>query len=325
MDKVSQRSGPRSLLKRGPKAARLLRPPAAVDPVEAQSAVRYEPMYDTGRARRRRGVGFWALSLVGIAAAVIGALLIGRFVFGGSSVTQVQVPNLDGLTVEAATSTLQQYDLRLGAQTPATSDRPQGTVIAQQPAAGENIEQGQSVNITISSGLEQATVPQLVALTSVDAARIALQDASLTLGAVKEKNSQQPPGYVLSQDPAEGTQVDAGSKVNITVSSGLVKVPKVTGSSQAQARSDLAQAGFDVQVVELEDGSVSAGTVLAQSPQAGELLAQGSVVTITVATAPPPQPTFEPQPTTAPSPSPSPVPSGSDVFVPSVPASVPAA
>ena len=72
--------------------------------------------------------------------------------------------------------------------------------------------------------------------------------------------------------------------VNITVSSGLVKVPKVTGTSEAQARSDLAQAGFDVQVVELEDGTVSAGTVLAQSPQAGELLAQGSVVTITVAT-----------------------------------------
>jgi beta-lactam-binding protein with PASTA domain/tRNA A-37 threonylcarbamoyl transferase component Bud32 len=295
--------------------------------VEAQTAVRYEPMYDTGRKRRRRGFGFWALSLVGVAAAIIGALLIGKFVFGGSAVTQVQVPNLDGLTVEAATTTLQQYDLRLGAQTPATSDRPQGTVIAQQPAAGENIEQGQSVNITISSGLEQATVPQLVALTSVDAARIALQDANLALGAVKEKNSQQPPGYVLSQDPAEGTQIDAGSKVNITVSSGLVKVPKVTGSSQAQARSDLAQAGFDVQVVELEDGSVSAGTVLAQSPQAGELLAQGSVVTITVATAPPPQPTFEPQPSAQPTlgPSPAPVPSGSNVFAPTGAASQPPA
>ena len=296
--------------------------------VEAQTAVRYEPMYDTGRKRRRRGFGFWALSLVGISAAIIGALLIGKFVFGGSAVTQVQVPNLDGLTVEAATTTLQQYDLRLGAQTPSTSDRPQGTVIAQQPAAGENIEQGQSVNITISSGLEQATVPQLVALTSVDAARIALQDANLALGTVKEKNSQQPPGYVLSQDPAEGTQIDAGSSVNITVSSGLVKVPKVTGTSQAQARSDLAQAGFDVQVVELEDGSVAAGTVLAQSPQAGELLAQGSVVTITVATSPPPQPTFEPQPSAQPTlgPSPAPVPSGSNVFAPNAaPASQPAA
>jgi serine/threonine-protein kinase len=71
---------------------------------------------------------------------------------------------------------------------------------------------------------------------------------------------------------------------------------------------------------------VSAGTVLAQSPQGGELLAQGSVVTITVATAPPPQPTFQPQPTSQPTtgPSPQPVPSSSTVFVPSAVASPPA-
>ncbi len=278
--------------------------------VDAAGAVRYEPMYDTSRPRRRRGFGFWILSIAGIAAAIVGALLIGRFVFGGSEVTQVQVPNLDGMTVVVATSTLESLDLRLGAQTPTTSERPEGTIVAQQPAAGESIEEGQSVNVTVSSGLEQATVPQLVALTSVDSARIALEDAGLQLGTVKEKNSQQPAGYVLAQDPAEGTQIDAGMTVNITVSSGLVKVPNVKGSSEAQARSDLAQIGFDVQIVELQDGSVSAGTVLAQSPQAGELLPRGSVVTITVSTSPPapptPTPTPTPEPTFTPEPTPEP-------------------
>ncbi len=233
------------------------------------------------------------------------------------SLTPIQVPNLDGLTIEQATSTLQDYELRLGAQTPATSDRPAGTITAQQPAAGESIEQNQSVNVTVSSGLEQATVPQLVALTSVAAVRIALQDASLQLGAVKEKNSQQPAGYVLNQDPPEGTQVDAGTAVSITVSSGLVKVPKVTGSTEAQARSDLAQLGFDVQVVELEDGTVPAGTVLAQSPQSGELLPRGSIVTITVSTYTPPPP--PPTPTPVPSNTAVVIPSGEPVPFPSTP------
>jgi serine/threonine-protein kinase len=277
-------------------------------PVQAASSGAYEPMYDTKRPRRRRGVAFWALSLVGIVAAVIGAMLIFRFVFGGATVTQVQVPNLDGLTIEQATATLEDYELRLGAQTPEISERPINTIIAQQPAAGESIEQGQSVNVTVSSGLEQVTVPQLIALTSVEAARIALQDANLQLGAIKERNSAQPAGYVLGQDPEEGTQVDAGSSVDITVSSGLVKVPKVVGSSEAQARSDLAQSGFDVQVVEIQDGSVSSGTVLAQSPQGGELLPRGSVVTITVSTSPPlpPTPTPEPTPTEEPTQEPPP-------------------
>ena len=292
---------------------------AMMAPVDAASPQRYEPMYEPRRSRRRRGFGFWLLALVGLAAAGFGAFLIYQFVFAAGASTKVQVPDLSGLTVEAADSTLQQYDLRLGAQTPATSDSPQGTVIAQQPAKGESIEQGQSVNVTVSSGKEQATVPQLVALTSVEDARIALQDASLTLGTIKEKNSSQPAGYVLSQNPSEGTQVDAGSPVSITVSSGLVKVPKVTGLSEAQARSDLAQVGFDVQVVDIEDGTVPAGTVLAQSPQTGELLARGSTVTITVAQTPAPTPT--PTPTQAPptpvAPTPTPLPSDSTVFVPS--------
>ncbi|MCX6432008.1 MAG: Stk1 family PASTA domain-containing Ser/Thr kinase [Actinobacteria bacterium] len=112
-----------------------------LSPVQAATGG-YEPMYDTSRPRRRRGVGFWALSFVGIVAAIIGALLIGRFVFGGPAVTQVQVPNLDGLTIEVAAATLQDYELRLGAQTPAVSDRPLDTIIAhehhlqQRPRAG---------------------------------------------------------------------------------------------------------------------------------------------------------------------------------------------
>ncbi len=278
-------------------------------PAQAAGAQGYEPMYDMEHRprRRRRGIAFWFLSFVGVAAAVIGALLVGQFVFGGTAATQVQVPNLDGLTIEQATTTLGEFDLRLGAQTPEMSDRPVDTVISQQPAAGETLEQGQSVNVTVSAGLEQVTVPQLIALTSIDAVRIALADANLQLGAIKEKNSAQPPGYVLAQDPEEGTQVDAGASIDITVSSGLVKVPKVVGASEAQARSDLAQAGFDVQVVEIQDDTVPSGTVLAQSPQGGELLARGSIVTITVATSPPaPTPTQEPTPTEEPTPEPGP-------------------
>ncbi len=278
---------------------------------------RYEPMYDLDRRPRRRGFAFWMLSFVGVVAAVIAALLIGNFIFGSTTANQVQVPNLDGLTVEQASATLAEVDLRLGAQTPELSDRPVDTIIAQQPAAGEFLEQGQSINVTVSAGLEQVTVPQLIALTSIEAVRIALEDANLQLGAIKERNSPQPAGYVLAQDPEEGTQVNAGSSIDITVSSGLVKVPDVVGTSEAQARSDLAQAGFDVQLVEIEDAAAPAGTVLAQSPQGGELLARGSIVTITVSTAPP-TPTEAPtteapvEPTLEPTPEPVP----SDTFAP---------
>ncbi|MGA1145879.1 MAG: Stk1 family PASTA domain-containing Ser/Thr kinase [Candidatus Nanopelagicales bacterium] len=279
-------------------------------PIQAATSRGFEddytdPIYDTSRKRRPRAgrsTLFWIISLSAVAIAVLGALAICRFIFGGTAASLVTVPNLDGLTLEEATASLAEFELRLGAQTPEISDREPGTVIAQQPAAGESIEQGQAVNVTISTGREQATVPQLIGLTSLDAVRTALSDANLQLGEITEEDSNQPAGYVLAQDPAEGAQVAAGSPVAVVVSSGLVEVPDVRDVSQAQALSDLAQAGFEVQVVEQESTIEPPGIVLAQSPQPGTSLERGSVVTITVSiSVEPTEPPVDPNlPTDAP-------------------------
>ena len=151
--------------------------------VDAAAAARYEPMYDTGATASST-----RLRLLGAEPRRHRGGRHRRRPHRPSSSSAAPPHPGAGAQPRRAhrrgghQSTLQQYELRLGAQTPATSDRPEGTVIAQQPAAGESIEQGQSVNVTVSSGLEQATVPQLVALTSVEDARIALQDANLALG-----------------------------------------------------------------------------------------------------------------------------------------------
>ena len=274
----------------------------------AAAGIQQRPTY-RGKSKTGRRIGFTIISLVAIVGAILGAVLIARFVFGAATVGKVQVPNLDGLTIEQATNALDDFQLRLGAQTPEVSDRPSGTIIAQQPAAGETLEQNQAVNVTISGGLEQATVPQLVGLTSLDSVRLALSDANLQLGTIKEKASSQPTGYVLAQDPPEGTQVEAGSMISISVSSGQVRVPAVIGVSEAQARSDLVQVGLDAQVVKQSDDTVAPGTVLAQSPLPGTAVDRGTLVTITVAIAPEPtaEPTFEPFPS-EPAPVPEPVP-----------------
>ncbi|CAB4835319.1 MAG: Stk1 family PASTA domain-containing Ser/Thr kinase [Actinobacteria bacterium] len=274
----------------------------------AAAGIQHQPTY-RGKSKTGRRIGFTIISIVAIVGAILGAVLIARFVFGAATVNKVQVPNLDGLTIEQATNALDDFQLRLGAQTPEVSDRPSGTIIAQQPAAGETLEQNQAVNVTISGGLEQATVPQLVGLTSLDSVRLALSDANLQLGTIKEKASSQPTGYVLAQDPPEGTQVEAGSMISISVSSGQVRVPAVIGVSEAQARSDLVQVGLDAQVVKQSDDTVAPGTVLAQSPLPGTAVDRGTLVTITVAIAPEPtaEPTFEPFPS-EPAPVPEPVP-----------------
>ena len=266
----------------------------ALPPIEAAgvaAAPRREP-----RRGRSRG-GFWLVAVLAVIGAVVSAFLILQFLLGGSGGNRVSVPDLDGLTITQAERALDEANLRLGAQTPELSERPEGTVIAQQPAAGEMLEQGQAVNVTVSSGREQVTVPQLVGLTSVEDVRVALTDAGLQLGPVQRQESEQPADYVLEQTPEAGTQVDLGSLVSIVVSTGTLSVPDVTGSSEAQARSDIVQAGFEVQVIYQETDNDAPGTVLAQSPQPGTALSRGEVVTITVARATP-QP--EPVPTVVP-------------------------
>ena len=253
----------------------------------------------------RRSPLFWVLLTLGVIAVGVATVLVGRAIFGSPAVERIAVPNLSGLTVAQATTALSQQGLVLGTQTPqASTDRPKDTIIGQTPAPGEQIEKGQKVDVTVSTGKAQATVPQLVGLTSPDAARAALVYAGLTLGKVTQVQSDQPAGVVVAQSVPFQSTVDAGSPVDISVSDGKTLVPNVVGSSEAQARSDLINAGFVPNVVTQQDGTVPPGQVLAQSPKAGTTAVKGTLVTITVATAPPsPTPTPTPTPTaTSPSP-----------------------
>jgi hypothetical protein len=68
-------------------------------------------------------------------------------------VTIVLVPNVLGLTVQRATSQIQNAGLRLGSVTTAPSGTaPNGVVISMAPAAGSQVTLGSLINLTVSSG-----------------------------------------------------------------------------------------------------------------------------------------------------------------------------
>lgn len=252
----------------------------------------------TAAAPQGSNAGRWVALSLGVLAVVVAMLFVGKAVFGSSETQKVNVPNLFGLTVPQAQASLTSVGLILGAQNQEQSDKPKDTIISQQPTVGEQLEKGQAVGVTVSIGKAAVAVPSLIDLTDQDAARSALVAVGLTLGKVSQKDSDKPEGFVIGQDPVAGIQIAPGSPVNITVSSGNVKVPNVKGESEAQAKSDLAQAGFQPIVINQEDGTVDPGTVLAQSPQGGVSAKKGTTVTITVATAPPVTPT-PPTPSTS--------------------------
>jgi serine/threonine-protein kinase len=132
----------------------------------------------------------------------------------------------------------------------------------------------------------QVAVPDLVDSTDQEA-REALLAAGLTFLEAPRRADETPEGTVIDQDPDAGTQVDEGSDVRVTVSSGpaAVAVPDVTGQSESQARDTIAAAELRAgDSTEEPSGEVAEGDVIRTEPPAAASVPPGTVVTIFVST-----------------------------------------
>ena len=141
----------------------------------------------------------------------------------------------------------------------------------------------------ISSGEEakKVPVPDVLGRSESEAEQI-LQDAKLKVTHGEAQYSDDvAAGNVIFTDPQPGTEVDEGSSVQIVVSLGKekVKVPFLTGKSQADAESALAAAGLVGSASE-EYSDTAAGTVISQSPDSGKEVEKGTTVSYVVSLGP---------------------------------------
>jgi serine/threonine-protein kinase len=128
------------------------------------------------------------------------------------------------------------------------------------------------------------TVPNVVGQTE-DAAVDALEAEGFTVRTVYEENEEFEDGEVSGQNPEAGTEAESGSEVELTVSSGeqRVEIPDVVGLSEADARSQLGDAGFrDIRPELVFDPEVEAGEVIAQNPEAGEEAPLSATITLQI-------------------------------------------
>jgi eukaryotic-like serine/threonine-protein kinase len=130
----------------------------------------------------------------------------------------------------------------------------------------------------------KAKVPSVVGLPREEAVEI-LVEANFT-PAVQIVGSGKPAGTVVSQSPAGGSTVTAGSTVNLSVSNGKdpsTTVPNVVGLKLNQATGALSKAGLGASVSYAATNSKSLdGTVRSQSPNSGAKVDQGATVSLVV-------------------------------------------
>ena len=128
------------------------------------------------------------------------------------------------------------------------------------------------------------TMPDGIVGAKLDDAKKILIDLGLTPQIEYETSLQYEEGTVISASVPTGTELAEGDTVVLTVAQSTdgVLVPIVTGLSQAEARSNLEQHGFQVSILQAESATVEKGNVISQSPEGDTYAPPGSTIMITV-------------------------------------------
>jgi eukaryotic-like serine/threonine-protein kinase len=258
--------------------------------------------------RRRTGLILLGIIILAIIGVAIWALL---GIIGTSKI--LPVPNVVGLSLGQAQQRLTELKFNVVIADPEHSDKyAVGKVIRTDPPGGTKLQQGKTVTITGSSGPLLVKMPDLVGKSEAQAREL-IRKAGLQLGKISRQSDERVArGRVISQSPSSGAFVQGATKVDLVISSGkpLVAVPDVTGFSESDARNTLENRNLKVQVVRESQLTCTqpVGYVCRQDPQGGSQVAEGSTVTIFVASedtqpsSPPPSffPSESPTPTETP-------------------------
>jgi serine/threonine-protein kinase len=226
--------------------------------------------------RRRR----WPWILLGLLAVALVAA--GLLFLGGGNPKRLDVPSVKGLQIGEARAKLEKAGFNVEERR--VSDRARaGTVLAQNPRAGQEADEGSTVVLRVSGGPGEAPVPLVAGLTKAEAVK-RLNDAGFqTVQIDEEVNSEVDRGRVIRTDPAGGLRADRAKPIKLLVSAGprQVRVPGVVGQTRTSAEAALERAGLGARVVEESSGKPE-GEVIGQEPGEGAQLDEGSTVLLTV-------------------------------------------
>ncbi|OLB75311.1 MAG: serine/threonine protein kinase [Actinobacteria bacterium 13_2_20CM_2_71_6] len=259
-------------------------------------------MARVGNTQRRR-TSTWvlvALSILGMLAVI--ALGVGLYLAGRPQ--ESPVPSLIGMTQPEAQAKLAEVKLNGNGKVVPNSGCTKDKVFEQDPKAGEQLQQGKTVNYSVCGGPGTTSVPKLLGLDELNA-KTALTNVGLTpkvettdgLVSLKDK--------VVRSDPAESSAVAKGSVVTVYLSKGNQnKVPDVKGMDEATAKATLASAGFtNVRTaINTDPPPGLAGKAILTTPGANTVANLTDQVSIQIGANTPPT---TPPPTKSPSPNPS--------------------
>lgn len=191
---------------------------------------------------------------------------------------------------------LSNYDITCTVTEEASDEIEKGYVIRTSPAAGSTVAKGGKVELIVSSGVEQVSIPDTTGDTITDAYQT-LNDKGFKVKQGEDVYSSQAIGKVAYTKPAAGKKVDKGATITIYPSKGeetkYVKVPNLLGMTRSQAKSALEKAGLKYGSETKSYSSTQKNRVCVQSVSSGNEVEEGSTVDVTLSLGPETTYTYE--------------------------------
>ena len=195
----------------------------------------------------------------------------------------IAIPDVAGKTVAEAKETLKKANFEIGEEKSEASEKvEEGRIIRTDPDAGTGRKEGTKINLVVSSGKQSFQLSNYIGRKSTDVIA-ELKQKKVPENLIKieeEESSESEAGTVLRQSPAAGTTYDLSkaSTITLTVAKKVTSVamPSYIGSSLEFTKNNLVQivgikeANIEVVEVSTAPDGTAEGTVVEQSPKAGE-------------------------------------------------------
>jgi eukaryotic-like serine/threonine-protein kinase len=242
---------------------------------------------DEPKAKKKRKKWPFVLGGIILLALITGVVL---YMTGVIGTRQAEVPDVSGMSVEEASDELEQAGFLAGELKEEHSpDIEEGSVIRTNPQAGRVRDEGETIDLLVSMGPEKV---ELTDFTGRDHESLSdvIEDYGFRNVEVNEVFSEEAPGTIISQDPEAGMEIaPSQTDLVLTVSKGveMIGTENLSGFDEQQLNDYAKRSGFNIRIVaEQPSGSVEAGRVISQDPEAGTELEKGSTIEVVLSKGP---------------------------------------
>jgi serine/threonine-protein kinase len=193
----------------------------------------------------------------------------------------VTVPSVLGDDFESASGELKDLGLEVAQETEETRDSEPGTVLAQDPEGGTEVQRGATVTLTVAVEPNTVAVPDVVGMSETQA-REKLQGFNVTTE--RRRDDSREPDTVISQDPRAGSSAEPGSLIHLIIAEPSDEPqqfqipPDIVGQNFHAVRNQLQDWGLQVSA---NGPSGPHAIVTGSNPAPGQLVREGDRVVLT--------------------------------------------